>query len=255
MACRRRSLLLASLALVLRRCRSHQKENKKHRRRFWVRNIFTEERTEWGEWENLFHELSNDVREYYYRYLRVSPERFEHLSNFCWSVNSQTRHKLQMSIPAKKRLVITLRYLAEGCSQQTLSFSFQFGKSTVSKILKEVCVALYTVLVTHYLLPPSTVEDWKLISSEFLELWNMPHVIGAIDGKHVAMNAQKILGHYITITRDFSLRYYLLFVMQNISSFSLTSDNMVVQIIASFSKTRSFVDTMNYTHWISLLKI
>ena len=134
----------------------------------------------------------------------MSPERFEHLSNFCWSVNSQTRHKLQMSIPAKKRLVITLRYLAEGCSQQTLSFSFQVGKSTVSKILKEVCEALYTVLVTHYLLPPSTVEDWKLISSEFLELWNMPHVIGAIDGKHVAMNAQKILGHYINYKGFFS---------------------------------------------------
>ena len=51
MACRRRSPPLPSLALVLRRFRRRQEENKKHKRRFWVRNIFTEERKERGEWE------------------------------------------------------------------------------------------------------------------------------------------------------------------------------------------------------------
>ena len=75
MACRRRSLLLASLALVLHRCRRRQEENKKQNRRFWARKRFTEEKKERGEWENLFRELSNDDREYYYRYLRMSPER------------------------------------------------------------------------------------------------------------------------------------------------------------------------------------
>ena len=74
MACRRRSLLLASLALVLRRCRRRQEENKKQKRRFWVRKVFTEERKERGEWENLFRKLSKDDQECYYRYLRMSPE-------------------------------------------------------------------------------------------------------------------------------------------------------------------------------------
>ena len=82
MACRRRSLLLVSLALFLRRCRRCQQENKKQKRRFWVRKIFTEKRKERGEWGNLIRELSNDYREYYYMYLRMSPERFEHLFNF-----------------------------------------------------------------------------------------------------------------------------------------------------------------------------
>ena len=49
----------------------------------------------------------------------------------------------------------------------------------------------YTVLTTHYLQPPSTEKEWKQISSEFLELWNMPHVIGAIDNKQVAMECPK----------------------------------------------------------------
>ena len=59
MACRRRSLLLASLPLLLRRCRRRQGENKNQKRRFWVRKILTEERNEQDEWENLFRELSN----------------------------------------------------------------------------------------------------------------------------------------------------------------------------------------------------
>ena len=65
MACRHRSLLLPSLALVLRRRRRCQEENKKQKRHFGVRKILTEERKERGEWENLFRELSNDDREYY----------------------------------------------------------------------------------------------------------------------------------------------------------------------------------------------
>ena len=64
------------------------------KRRFWVRKIFTEEGKERNEWENLFCELSNDDLELsndelsndhwesYYRYLRMSSERFEHLFNF-----------------------------------------------------------------------------------------------------------------------------------------------------------------------------
>ena len=94
MACRRCSQLLASLILVLHRCRRRQGKNKKQKQGFWVRKIINEERKERNEWENLFcelsnddlelsnDELSNDDLEYYYRYLRMRPERFEHLFNF-----------------------------------------------------------------------------------------------------------------------------------------------------------------------------
>ena len=181
MAWWRRSLLLASLALFLRRCGRNQKEDKKQKRRFWIRKIFTEERKEVCEWENIFREISNDDRKYYCSYVRMTPERFEHLFNIVGPLIAKQDTNYRKSIPAKKRLVITLRYLAEGCSQQALSLSFWAGKSTVSKILKEVFEALYTVLATHYLQPPSTEEESKQISSGFLELWNMPHVIGATD--------------------------------------------------------------------------
>ena len=50
-------------ALASRLCRRRQEENKKQKRQFWVRKIFTEERKGRGEWENLFSKLSNDDQE------------------------------------------------------------------------------------------------------------------------------------------------------------------------------------------------
>ena len=150
MACIRRSLLLASLALVLRRCRMRQEENKKQKRRFPVRKIFTEERKERDEWENIFRELSSDDWEYYYRYLRMSPERFEHLFNLVGPLIAKQDTNYRKSIPAKKRLVITLPYLAEGCSQQALSLGFRVCKSTVSKRYVKHCIPYWPHIIYNH---------------------------------------------------------------------------------------------------------
>ena len=124
----------------------------------------------------------------------MSPERFEHLFNLVGRLIAKEDTNYRKSIPAKKRLVITLRYLAVGCSQRTLSLGFRVSKSTVSKMLKEICETLYTPLATHYLRPLLTEEESKQISSEILELWYMLHVIESIDGKHVAMECSKNTG-------------------------------------------------------------
>ena len=36
---------------------------------------------------------------------------------------------------------------------------------------------------------PRTTDDWKNIAKDFFEIWNLPHCIGAIDGKHVRIKA------------------------------------------------------------------
>ena len=172
MASRRRALFLAALALALcerRRCRMRQRP-----RRFWVRKIFTEEAKKRGEWETVVEELTTNDREFFFKYLRMSPERFEHLFSMVGLSIEKKDTNYRKSIPARKRLVIALRYLAEGSSQQALSMSFRVGKSTVCKIVKEVCDAMYNVLSPIYLRPPSTEEEWKQVSEEFSQLWNMP---------------------------------------------------------------------------------
>lgn len=36
---------------------------------------------------------------------------------------------------------------------------------------------------------PSTEEDWRTVSQQFENKWNFPHVIGAMDGKHVTLQS------------------------------------------------------------------
>ena len=44
------------------------------------------------------------------------------------------------------------------------------------------------MLATDYVKPPTSVDDWKKIASNFLELRDMPHCIGALDEKHIRIS-------------------------------------------------------------------
>ena len=70
---------------------------------------------------------------------------------------------------------------------QTISFSCRVGHSTICGIIDSTCDALWNVLSCEYLRRPSTPEEWIKISEGFHQLWNFPHCLGAIDGKHVVM--------------------------------------------------------------------
>lgn len=68
--------------------------------------------------------------------------------------------------------------------------------STVCSIIPEVCDALYQTLKDTYLKVPSTPEEWEEIASDFYEKWNYPNCLGAIDGKHVVVQAPCNSGSY-----------------------------------------------------------
>lgn len=55
-------------------------------------------------------------------------------------------------------------------------------------IAKGVCEAIWLCLVSDYMAVP-TVEEWSSIATEFQRLWHFPHCVGAIDGKHVVIQA------------------------------------------------------------------
>ena len=59
------------------------------------------------------------------------------------------------------------------------------GKSTVSNIITETCDATYNVLSKAFLQPPLSADEWLAIAKDFEEQWNLPHVVGALDEKHI----------------------------------------------------------------------
>ena len=118
----------------------------------------------------------------------MSKSRFDHLLSLVKDKLKEEETNMRKPISPGERLLITLRYLCTGMSHQALCYSFRVGKQTVSNIIKETCDALYDVLQPVYMNAPSCIEDWKRISDEFELLWDMPHTIGAIDGKHIAID-------------------------------------------------------------------
>ena len=119
----------------------------------------------------------------------MSTERFGHLLSLVGPTVTRQTTNFREPISAGERLAITLRYLVTGDSMQTISFSYRVGHSTVCGIIDSTCDALWTVLCREYLRMPSNLEEWKQIGQDFQQLWNMPHCLGAIDGKHIVMQA------------------------------------------------------------------
>ena len=76
----------------IRRNRAILKKKQMRRiRKCWVRSIFLE-RDKYGQYHTLFQELKLSDREYFYRYLRMFPDRLEHLLSWVgwlvgWSIN------------------------------------------------------------------------------------------------------------------------------------------------------------------------
>ena len=63
---------------------------------------------------------------------------------------------------------------------------FKLGRSTVYGIINEICEELWNAL-SDYVKPPTSVDDFKRLPADFNELWDMPHCLGALDGKHVGI--------------------------------------------------------------------
>lgn len=99
-------------------------------------------------------------------------------------------------------LLLFSRYLSTGDSFQTISFSFRVGRSTVSKIAKEICIEIWNVLQPLYL-PVPTQETWRQAEKGFWERWNFPNCVGSIDGKHVKIKCPPQSGSHFYCYKHF----------------------------------------------------
>ena len=89
----------------------------------------------------------------------------------------------------------------------TIGASYRMSPSEISQIISETCNALWKVLLENkYIDVPKTEKQWREIADGFYRSWNFPNLVGAIDGKHVLIQAPPRSGSvYFNYKKTFSI--------------------------------------------------
>ncbi|XP_011860305.1 PREDICTED: putative nuclease HARBI1, partial [Vollenhovia emeryi] len=143
----------------------------------------------------------------------------------------QKQDVVRQSITPSERLALTLRYLASGDSMTSMSYQYLVGVTTVSNIIRETCAAIWDCLSPVVLSGKLEERDWLDIANDFENIWNFPHCIGAIDGKHVIIQCPNKAGstyfnykqsHSIVLMAICDAKYIIRFV--DIGAYGRRSD-------------------------------
>ncbi|XP_064470075.1 uncharacterized protein LOC135384820 [Ornithodoros turicata] len=138
-----------------------------------------------GRYENLMRELALEDSEVYRRWIRMDTATFENrLGKVRPRIGKQDTNFME-AIDAGERLGVTLRYLLD--RMMSLQYAFRMAHNTISNIVAEVTVAIYDVLKEDFVKVPATPCEWKVVADQFSALWQYPHCIGELDGKHVVI--------------------------------------------------------------------
>ncbi|XP_058465563.1 uncharacterized protein LOC131439048 [Malaya genurostris] len=155
----------------------------------------------------------------------------------------------RLAVTPRERLVVCLRYfhlfvdkislyLATGDTQKTIAFSYRLGVSTAHQIVHETCRVITEKLIDDAM-PKPTEDMWKKIANDFYTKWNFPLCLGALDGKHVTIQAPANSGSlYYNYKKTFSIVLLALvdshgnFTAVDVGSFGKNSDGGI------FAKSR-----------------
>ncbi|XP_047512932.1 uncharacterized protein LOC125054845 [Pieris napi] len=175
----RKAVATTAFLIILRLAKKRKQKTK----RFWIKLLY-KNRLQAG--NRLFEELCFDDEEK--NFTRMSKIEFDNVYSLINAKISKKDTNFREAISARERLLVTLRFLATGDSYTSLQYLFRISKQRISVIVPEVCDAIIEVL-KDYVKIPSSEEEWLTIAKEFESKWNFPHVIGAIDGKHVILQS------------------------------------------------------------------
>ena len=114
-------------------------------RRLWVRKWIRRKETK-GASVLLLKELPVEDPQEYRLCLRLTPESSETLLNLIATVIQRTDTKLRDAIRARVKVEVTLNFLVTGNSYRTVQHLFRVAKPSVSKLVPDVCEAIFEAL-------------------------------------------------------------------------------------------------------------
>lgn len=103
-------------------------------------------------------------------------------------------HSRRTPLEPGHKLLITLRYMSTGDAYRSMRFNFRVPHNSISILVREVSEAIYQEYKEQVWTRPHTPEEWKEVEQGFANRWNFHHCVGALDGKHVAIQKPKNSG-------------------------------------------------------------
>ena len=175
-------------------------------RKCWVRKIYLD-RPEKGEYQPLVKHMQLFDRDFFFCSFRISPGLFEELWCLVAPHISKKETKLRQPISLSKRLCVTWWYLGTEDAFATIVASYQTSPSDISQTIPQICNALWKVLLENkYIDVPKTEKQWREIADAFYRSWNFPNPVGAIDEKHLLIQAPPRSGSvYFNCKKTFSI--------------------------------------------------
>ena len=132
--------------------------------------------------------------------------------------------------------------MGSGCNLIDLHYTYRIGHSTLGKMIKHVCLAIWRNLREENF-PAFEKEKWLEISSHFEKHANFPNCLGAIDGKHIRIVKPTMTGSFYFNYKNY-FSFVLLavadsnykFIFVDIGSFGKESDSTIFQNSTFFKK-------------------
>ena len=145
------------------------------------------QREERGCYRTLLDELITTDIPGYRNFIRMEPASFDLIEERINPHLRKSETNFRKPLPVGLKLAVTLRQLSTGESYTSLQYQWRVGRTTIVKFVPKVCKAILHEFQKEYLICPTVPEDWKSIEEKFRNRWNVPHAVGALDGKHIAI--------------------------------------------------------------------
>ena len=157
-------------------------------RNIWVRD-WIGRRPELGLYDRLMVELRNEDPSSFQNFMRMPPAMFDEIVQRLTPALTKETTNWRAPLDPGLKVALTLRHLASGAKYREMQYGWRVPHNTISVVVREVCEAIVEEYRDELLAPPQTAAEWRQISDNWMNSWNFPHVIGAIDGKHIACKA------------------------------------------------------------------
>ena len=158
----------------------------KRNRQCWIRPWLSLRKTR-GYFHQLVPELQVTDTRAFQEFMRMDHAHFQELVQNLSRRLCKRDTSMRECIKPAEMCCLTIRYLATGESFRSMEFQFRMSRHSISKIVLEVCQAIFEIMGPKYVAVPTENEAWYNISEKFNMRWNMPNILGAVDGKRILL--------------------------------------------------------------------